>query len=93
MPDHVHFFARAYPEAKPLAGFMRDWKKWTSRRVSASSSAGAPIWQPEYFGHVLRSAESYAEKWQYVFANPVRAGLAMSAEDWPYAGECEVLTF
>lgn len=93
MPDHVHFFARAYPGAKPLAGFVRDWKKWTSRQVSASLPVATPVWQPEYFDHVLRSAASYAEKWQYVFANPVRAGLVMRAEDWSYSGECEVLTF
>jgi hypothetical protein len=24
MPDHVHFFARPQPEAKPLAAFLRD---------------------------------------------------------------------
>jgi hypothetical protein len=28
------------------------------------------------FEHVLRSSESYTEKWNYVLDNPVRAGLA-----------------
>ncbi|MBX3737500.1 MAG: transposase [Candidatus Didemnitutus sp.] len=93
MPDHVHFFARACPDAKSLADFMRDWKKWTSRRIASVALEHAPIWQPEYFDHVLRSAASYAEKWNYVSANPVRAGLATRAEDWPYTGECVVLTF
>jgi hypothetical protein len=41
--------------------------------------------------HLLRSDESYAEKWNYVRENPVRAGLAQSAEDWPYAGEIVVI--
>ena len=93
MPDHVHFFARAHADAKSLAGFMRDWKKWTSRRISGALSVPAPIWQPEYFEHVLRSAASYGEKWHYVFANPVRAGLVTQSEDWPFAGECTRLTF
>ena len=39
------------------------------------------------FDHVLRSHESYADKWRYVLENPVRAGLVTRAGDWPYAGE------
>ena len=93
LPDHVHFFARAGPAAKPLAAFMRDWKKWTARQISAVDPLPAPIWQPEFFDHVLRSAASYGEKWSYVRENPVRAGLVARAEDWPHAGECEHLTF
>ena len=55
--------------------------------------ATPPIWQLEFFDHVLRSAKSYSEKWDYVRENPVRAGLAVAAEHWPYAGECELLGF
>jgi len=44
-------------------------------------------WQPGFFDHVLRSDESYAEKWNYVRDNPVRAGLVGSAGHWPYQGE------
>jgi hypothetical protein len=44
-----------------------------------------------FFDHLLRSDESYAEKWNYVRENPVRAGLAQSGEDWPYAGEIVVI--
>lgn len=93
MPDHVHFFARCGPEAKPLSGFMRDWKSWTAQNIVRIAGATAPIWQPEFFDHVLRSADSYAEKWHYVSENPVRAKLANTATDWPHAGECEHLEF
>jgi hypothetical protein len=40
---------------------------------------------------MLRSSESYSEKWDYVVENPVRAGLVGRADDWPYAGEIETL--
>ena len=43
------------------------------------------------FDHVLRSEESYGEKWLYVRDNPVRAGLVDDASDWPYQGECVVI--
>jgi REP element-mobilizing transposase RayT len=87
MPDHVHCFASAGPEAKPLSAAMRDWKKWTARHLVAALGVDPPIWQPEFFDHLLRSAPSYAEKWDYVRQNPVRAGLVARPEDWPHAGE------
>ena len=45
------------------------------------------IWQRGFFDHLLRNSESYAQKWNYVWENPVRAGLVSKAEDWPFAGE------
>ena len=93
MPDHVHFFARPRPQGKPLAAFVRDWKKWTSRRLSAVASTDQAGWQAEFFDHVLRSPGSYSEKWEYVRLNPVRAGLVARPEDWPFSGEIEVLSF
>jgi hypothetical protein len=44
-----------------------------------------------FFDHVLRSSESYSEKWNYVRDNPVRAGLVSNAGEWHYAGEIETL--
>jgi hypothetical protein len=45
------------------------------------------FWQPGFHDHLLRSDESYGEKWEYVFQNPVRANLVSRTEDWPYSGE------
>ena len=88
MPDHVHFFVADQTAAKSLSEFLRDWKRWTTRQVAQTTSIEPPIWQGEFFDHVLRSARSYAEKWEYVRQNPVRAGLVARAEDWPFSGEC-----
>jgi len=40
-----------------------------------------------FFDHLLRNNESYAQKWEYVRENPVRAGLVHCSEDWSYQGE------
>jgi len=45
------------------------------------------FWQPGFFDHLLRRDESYAQKWNYVWHNPVRAKLVARPEDWPYQGE------
>ena len=96
MPDHVHFFCRAELDAKSLSDFVGNWKSWTSRAINAlgrprSAPAATTLWQREFFDHVVRSNESYAEKWNYVQENPVRAGLVKSADHWSYSGEIEIL--
>jgi len=77
MPDHVHLFCAPDPNATSLSDFVGAWKRWSSRRISkmprtASTATGA-IWQREFFDHLLRSEESYDQKWNYVHDNPVRA--------------------
>jgi REP element-mobilizing transposase RayT len=87
MPDHVHFFAAPEHDAKSLSDFMGAWKRWSSRAILKLLNMPPPLWQPEFFDHVLRSEESASEKWEYVRTNPVRHGLVERAEGWPYAGE------
>jgi REP element-mobilizing transposase RayT len=43
------------------------------------------LWQ-RGFDHLIRKTESYAQKWDYVRENPVRAGLVNRHEDWPFQG-------
>jgi len=93
MPDHVHFFTQSDAGTKSLSAFIRDWKKWTTRAAAATAGIKPPLWQPEFFDHVLRTSGSYEEKWAYVRENPARAGLVTATEEWPYAGEGERLSF
>jgi putative transposase len=63
------------------------------RSLSKSVIEYLPHWQEGFFDHLLRGGDSYAEKWEYVRQNPVRAGLATSHEDLPYQGEIVWLPF
>jgi hypothetical protein len=65
---------------------MQQWKQWTARHIAKDMRIKPPVWQSGFFDHVLRSEESYAEKWAYVRANPVRAGLVASSDEWPHQG-------
>jgi REP element-mobilizing transposase RayT len=91
MPDHVHFFCSVERDAKPLPGFMQSWKQWTSKRINRELKIAGQIWQTEFFDHVLRSSESYGQKWDYVRENPVRAGFVNDSDDWPWQGQIEDL--
>ncbi len=86
LPDHVHFFLRL-PESVRLGSWMGRLKQ----HLTLAVNSGQSLWQRGFFDHVLRSDESYAEKWHYVVLNPVRIGLVGRPEDWPYAGELLVI--
>jgi REP element-mobilizing transposase RayT len=82
MPDHIHLFVRGSPNF-----LLSSWIGGLKRALSVALGLRDGLWQPGFFDHVLRSDESYAEKWRYVRDNPVRAGLVVKSEDWPYQGE------
>ncbi len=88
MPDHVHFFCaeQAAGAKQNLSRFIGAWKEWTAKALVKTLNLSAPIWQKQFFDHVLRGGESYAEKWSYVRENPVRAGLVAQWDEWPWQG-------
>ncbi|MDQ3546188.1 MAG: transposase [Verrucomicrobiota bacterium] len=88
MPDHLHLFVcgdQKFALGRWI-GMLKQFLAKTLDRAGASNAC-EPVWQRGFFDHLLRSDESYAQKWQYVWDNPVRAGLVDEAEDWQYAGE------
>jgi REP element-mobilizing transposase RayT len=86
MPDHLHAFVALDDQQLSLSTWMKSLKNALSKTLRTAGVA-APHWQKGFFDHLLRSTESYAEKWVYVRENPARAGFVARAEDWPYAGE------
>ncbi|MEO7415248.1 MAG: transposase [Opitutaceae bacterium] len=93
MPDHVHFFASPSSGAKNRSDWTKLWKSVSARQLAKEFNVNPPFWQVDTFDHILRSAESYSEKWNYVQANPVRRGLVGRAENWRWQGELHSLAF
>ncbi|MFA7158488.1 MAG: transposase [Kiritimatiellia bacterium] len=89
MPDHVHCFVRVGREGS-ISLAVKGLKRAITKALHADQK-NVRVWQEGFFDHVLRSSESYAEKWEYVRKNPVRAGMVARAEDWPFQGEVENL--
>ncbi len=93
MPDHVHFFCAAKRDERRLETFVGKWKEWTAKYCHQRLGLEPPLWQERFFDHVLRSSESYQQKWDYVCQNPVRAGLVARSEEWRFQGEMHDLRF
>jgi putative transposase len=85
MPDHIHLFLRIDPRRYELGKTVGFIKQSLSKPLREAGAA-QPHWQPGFFDHILRNAESYSEKWDYVRSNPVRAGLVESADKWAFQG-------
>ena len=92
MPDHLHLFVATNDEKIAISAWMKSLKNTISKTLSENGVA-PPHWQKTFFDHLLRSTGSYSEKWNYVRENPVRAGLVVRAEDWPYVGEIFALEY
>ena len=43
------------------------------------------IWQKGYNEHRIRDADEYAKQVEYLWMNPVKAGLTENPEEYPYS--------
>ena len=89
MPDHFHVCVCG-PAEFSLGQWVRMLKTALGRKLHELGHK-PEFWQRGFFDHLVRNLESYAEKWEYVRQNPVRAGLVSRAEDWPYQGEIVII--
>jgi putative transposase len=76
MPDHLHMIVMV-PSRPGIASFVARFKRAAGYGLDIS-------WQRGAFDHRIRNDDSYREKWAYVMANPLRAGLISSTETWSY---------
>ena len=96
MPDHIHFFVQGNPNFD-LGVWIRGLKRVVAAAVAGGRKQMGPaspqrsIWQRGFFDHVIRNTESYAQKWDYVRENPVRAGLVKKNDEWNLQGEIAVI--
>jgi putative transposase len=81
MPDHLHLFCAPGDPDIAIERWITFWKSQLTKALP-----GLGQFQRAAFHHRLRTEESYAQKWQYVRENPVRAGLVGRPEDWPFQG-------
>ena len=92
MPDHLHAFVAIDDERFKLSTWIKSMKNALSKTLRMQN-VPSPHWQKGFFDHVLRSGDSYTEKWNYVRENPVRAGLVKSWSEWQFLGEIFYLEF
>jgi REP element-mobilizing transposase RayT len=86
MPNHVHLLATSLV---PLPQMMRSLKSITARRANALMGVtGKSFWQEESYDRLVRDEREFERIRFYIENNPVKAGLAVRAEEfwWSSAG-------
>jgi REP element-mobilizing transposase RayT len=101
MPNHVHILIRTYAGVA-LGRITQSWKNYTSRRIGSmigiaphegSKRSETPgIWYHEYWDRYIRDERHFNTVVAYIHQNPVKAGLATCAEDWPWSSAHEFVT-
>jgi putative transposase len=80
MPDHVHVLYQSVP-GEDLTKTLQALKGTSAHSLAQSGKRRAPIWQAETFDRVIRNEDELLETWRYIEANPVRRGLAETAQE------------
>jgi putative transposase len=84
MPDHLHALI-GVGECKRTLGQICGAFKSVSTRQYWQWHQGR-LWQRQFFDHIIRQEFEHFETVEYIRMNPVRKGLVLSWEDWPYTG-------
>jgi putative transposase len=83
MPNHLHVLL-SVPGSLSIEKAMQLIKGGFSYRLKKELGYPGEIWQRGFSEVRVNDRSSFTEHRKYIAENPVRAGLAQSAEDWPF---------
>ena len=83
MPNHVHLLIRPNIAAERLMKSLKGASAREANRVLRRT--GEPFWQKESYDHWVRNPGGFQKIRRYIEANPVKAGLARNARDYPWS--------
>jgi REP element-mobilizing transposase RayT len=81
MPDHVHLITTPYDDVA-LCHLLDRIKGASVHLINRLLRRSGKLWQRDSFDRILRSDESLYAKREYIFNNPVRAGLVTRWQDY-----------
>ena len=56
----------------PLSEIVRAFKSFSARRInSLRNTQGIPVWQRNYYEHIIRNNDDYLSKSNYILTNPL----------------------
>lgn len=86
MPNHVHVLIRQV-EGWSLGPIVKSWKTWTARVINRRLERTGPFWAADYFDRYTRDEAQFIGAVRYIENNPVKAGLCIAPEHWPFSSE------
>ena len=89
MPNHVHMMFTPLTDmeqmqVRALPDILCAIKRVSAHKINKVLGRRGPVWREESFDHIIRSGDDADDKFNYIYANPVRAGLADEPEKYPW---------
>lgn len=88
MPDHVHLFLRPLGKDKGswynLGEIMKGIKGSSATNINRLLEKTGSVWQDEFFDRIVRDEMEMLEKWEYMWNNPLKAGLTNSTNEYQF---------
>lgn len=82
MPDHAHLLLKPQPGFS-LSRIMKGIKGVSANLINQHrQTTGQHVWQDESWDRIIRDAEEFQEKFEYMANNPIRAGLVKLLEEY-----------
>jgi putative transposase len=83
MPDHIHLLLTTSGDVT-LEKAMQFIKGGFSFRLKRETGYTGEVWQRGFSDHRVHEPDSFANHRRYIAANPVKAGLATSPDEFPW---------
>jgi putative transposase len=73
MPNHIHGIIQLKASGeKPLSEIIQSFKTSSARRINQlRDSKGTPVWQRDYYEHIIRNEEALQKIRTYILNNPL----------------------
>ncbi len=85
MPDHLHMLLKLQPiYGRTLQNWISAFKRYTAREINDRFSI-RPVWQKNFYEHIVRKEESLENIVNYIVFNPVRKNLVKDWCEYPYS--------
>lgn len=79
MPNHIHGIVMiksevaGLTEQRSVSEIVRGFKTFSSRRINeVRGTPGLPVWQRNYWEHIIRDEDSFRRIHDYIITNPLR---------------------
>ena len=83
MPNHVHILVTPSVVATRWLGPLKGFTSYQANKLLGTH--GTAFWQDESYDHLVRNRDEFYRIRQYIEDNPIRAGLAATAEEFPWS--------
>ncbi len=89
MPNHVHLVCTPLEQSDgtfiPISKIMHSLKRHTGQVGNELLNRNGDFWEHENYDHYARDEAEFQRIVNYVLNNPVKAGLALTPEEWKWS--------